>query len=162
MEQPPRRLAEHVITRALLLRAYAWLGAIQSLAALAAFYLLYWTHGYWGQWLDLPATGPLYRAATAMTLATVVATQIGNLFAQRTGSTSVWCRRWGSNRFVWVGIATELGLLALLLYVPVLQRLFDTAPFALSHWLFVFAWTPLLFMAEEGRKALARRRTRRT
>jgi potassium/sodium efflux P-type ATPase len=162
MERPPRRLAEHVITRALLLRAYAWLGAIQSLAALAAFYFLYWTHGYWGQWLDLPATGPLYHAATAMTLATVVATQIGNLFAQRTESTSVFRMRWGRNWLVWVGIATELGLLALLLYVPVLQRLFDTAPFPLSHWLFVFAWTPLLLMADEGRKALVRRRIRRT
>ena len=37
--------------------------------------------------------------------------------------------RWGRNRLVWVGMATELLLLALLLYVPVLQRLFDTAPF---------------------------------
>jgi magnesium-transporting ATPase (P-type) len=160
MERPPRRLAEHVITRALLLRAYAWLGVIQSLAALAAFYFLYWTHGYWGQWLDLPASGPLYRAATAMTLASVVATQIGNLFAQRTESTSVFRMRWGGNRLVWVGIATELALLALLLYVPVLQRLFDTAPLPLHNWLFLFAWTPILLIADEGRKALVRRRAR--
>ena len=41
MERPPRKLSEHVITRALLWRAYAWLGAIQSLAAMAAFYYLY-------------------------------------------------------------------------------------------------------------------------
>jgi Ca2+-transporting ATPase len=160
MERPPRRLTEHVITRALLLRAYAWLGAIQSLAALAAFYSLYWTHGYWGQWLDLPASGPLYRTATAMTLASVVATQIGNLFAQRTESTSVFRMCWGRNRLVWVGIATELALLALLLYVPVLQRLFDTAPLPLQNWLLLFAWTPLLLIADEGRKALVRRRAR--
>jgi magnesium-transporting ATPase (P-type) len=161
MERPPRRLAEHVITRALLLRAYAWLGVIQSLAALTAFYALYWTHGYWGQWLDLPASGPLYRMATAMTLASVVMTQIGNLLAQRTGSISVFRMRWGRNRLVWVGIATELVLLALLLYVPVLQRLFDTAPLPPQNWLFLFAWTPLLLIADEGRKALVRRRARR-
>jgi P-type Ca2+ transporter type 2C len=160
MECPPRHLAEHVITRALLLRAYAWLGALQSLAAMAAFYFLYWTHGYWGQWLDLPASGPLYRAATAMTLAAVVATQIGNLFAQRTESTSVFRMRWARNRLVWVGIATELTLLVLLLYVPVLQRLFDTAPLPLSNWLFLCAWTPLLLLADEGRKALVRHRAR--
>jgi P-type Ca2+ transporter type 2C len=160
MERPPRRLTEHVITRALLLRAYAWLGVIQSLAALAAFYFLYWTHGYWGQWLDLPASGPLYRAATTMTLASVVVTQIGNLFAQRTESTSAFRIRWGGNRLVWVGIATELVLLALLLYVPVLQRLFDTAPLPLQNWVFLFAWTPLLLIADEGRKALVRRRAR--
>lgn len=160
MERPPRRLAEHVITRALLLRAYAWLGAIQSLAALAAFYFMYWTNGYWGQWLDLPASGPLYRAATAMTLASVVATQIGNLLAQRTESLSVFQMRWGSNRLVWVGIATELALLALLLYVPVLQRLFDTAPLPLPNWLFLCVCTPILLLADEGRKALVRRRAR--
>ena len=39
MDRPPRRLSEHVITRALLVRAYAWLGAIQSLAAMSAFLL---------------------------------------------------------------------------------------------------------------------------
>jgi magnesium-transporting ATPase (P-type) len=160
MEQPPRRLAEHVITRALLLRAYAWLGGIQSLAALTAFYLLYWTHGYWGQWLDLPASGPLYRTATTMTLASVVATQIGNLLAQRTESISVFRMRWGRNRLVWIGIVTELALLALLLYVPVLQHLFDTAPLPLHNWLLLFAWMPILLIADEGRKALARRRAR--
>src|SRR4029450_8991264 len=154
--------SEHVITRALLVRAYAWLGMIQSLAAMSAFYCMYWTNGYWGQWLDLPAHGPLYRAATAMTLASVVATQIGNLFAQRTGSTSVFRMRWGRNRLVWVGIATELALLVLLLYVPVFQRLFGTAPLSLQNWVFLFAWTPILLLADEGRKALVRRRAHGT
>jgi magnesium-transporting ATPase (P-type) len=41
MDKPPRNLQEHAITRSLLLRAYAWLGAIQSLAAMAAFYFVY-------------------------------------------------------------------------------------------------------------------------
>jgi Ca2+-transporting ATPase len=122
----------------------------------------YWTNGYWGQWLDLPASGPLYRAATTMTLASIVATQIGNLFAQRTEYTTVWRMRWGSNRLVWVGIATELTLMVLLLYVPVFQQLFGTAPFPLWNWLFLFAWTPILLVADEGRKALARRRARGT
>ena len=101
MDRPPRRLSEHVITRALLVRAYAWLGMIQSLAAMSAFYCMYWTNGYWGQWLDLPAGGPLYRAATAMTLAAVVATQIGNLFAQRTGS--LRCSRCAGAGIAWCG-----------------------------------------------------------
>ena len=104
---------------------------------MVAFYCHVLDQRYWGQWLDLPASGPLYHAATAMTLAAVVMTQIGNLFAQRTESASVLRMRWGRNRLVWVGIATELALLALLLYVPVLQRLFDTAPLSLANWLFL-------------------------
>jgi Ca2+-transporting ATPase len=161
MERPPRHVTEHVITRSLLLRAYAWLGLIQSIAAMAAFYYMYWTNGYWGQWLDLPASGPLYRAATAMTLASVVATQIGNLFAQRTESLSVFRMHWNSNRLVWIGIATELMLIVLLVYVPVFQHLFDTASFPLHNWLFLFAWAPILLLADEGRKALVRHRARR-
>ncbi len=161
MERPPRNLHEHVITWPLNLRARFWLGLPQSLAALAAFYCMYWTNGYWGQWLDLPASGPLYRAATAMTLASIVVTQIGNLFAQRTESLPVFQMRWGRNRLVWVGIATELTLIVLLVYMPVLQRLFDMAPFPLQNWLFLFAWTPTLLLADAGRKALVRHRARR-
>jgi len=160
MERPPRNRQEHVITWSLNLRARFWLGLPQSLAAMAAFYFMYWTNGYWGQWLDLPASGPLYHAATAMTLASIVATQIGNLFAQRTESTSIWRMHWGTNRLVWVGIATELALIVSLVYLPVLQQLFGTAPFPLWNWLFLCAWTPLLLLADAGRKALVRRRVR--
>lgn len=158
MERAPRRLQEHVITRGLLLRAYAWLGLLQSGAAITAFYFMYWMNGYWGQWLDLPAQGDLYQAATTMTLASVVATQIGNLFAQRTETISVFRIGLCKNRLVWVGIATELMLILFLVYAPLLQRLFGTASFPLYNWLFLFAWVPLLFLADEGRKALVRRR----
>ncbi|HEV8715834.1 MAG TPA: HAD-IC family P-type ATPase, partial [Candidatus Binatia bacterium] len=157
MDRPPRSLKEHVITRALLLRAYCWLGMLQSLAAMAAFYFLYWTNGYWGQWLDLPAKGPLYHAATAMTLGSVVATQIGNLFAQRTEYISVFRIDLLSNRLVWVGIVTELALVLLIIYAPFLQGIFGTTAFPLRNWLFLFAWTPSLLVADEIRKAIARR-----
>ena len=54
MDRPPRRLSEHVITRALLVRAYAWLGMIQSLAAMSAFYC---------HVLDERLLGPVARSA---------------------------------------------------------------------------------------------------
>jgi P-type Ca2+ transporter type 2C len=162
MDRPPRRRSEHVITRALLARAYLWLGPVQSLAAMAAFYALYWTNGYWGQWRDLPSSGPLYRAATAMALAAVVTTQIGNLFAQRTERTSVLRIRLFNNRLLWVGIATELILIVSIVYVPALQGIMGTAAFPLEYWLFLFAWTPILLLADELRKALVRWRERRT
>jgi magnesium-transporting ATPase (P-type) len=158
MDRPPRNLKEHVITRALLLRAYGWLGLMQGLAAMAAFYFLYWTNGYWGQWLDLPASGALYQAATAMTLGAVVATQIGNLFTQRSETISL--RRIGlfGNRLIWVGIVSELLIAFAIIYLPVLQGVFGTAGFPLVYWLFLFAWTPALIVVDEIRKALYRRR----
>ena len=160
MDRPPRDLKEHVITPALLRRAYLWLGPLQSLAAMAAFYFQYWTHGYWGQWLDLPSSGPLYNSATAMALAAVVSTQIGNLFAHRTESASFFRYNLFKNPLVWVGIATELILVNLLIYVPFLNKVVGTAPFDPKNWLFLLAWTPSLLLVDEVRKALLRRRER--
>jgi magnesium-transporting ATPase (P-type) len=157
MERPPRSLRAHIITRALLVRAYLWLGLIQSTAAMAAFYFLYWTNGYWGHWLDLPGNGPVYQAATTMTLASVVATQIGNLFAQRTEQISAFRVGLLDNPLLWLGIATELLLVLLLIYVPFLQTVFGTAPFPIENWLFLFAWAPALLVVDELRKAWMRR-----
>jgi P-type Ca2+ transporter type 2C len=157
MDRPPRDLGEHVITRSLLVRAYLFLGIIQSFAVMAAFYFQYWINGYWGQWLDLPSTGMLYQSATAMALGAVVATQIGNLFAQRTERTSAFRLGWFSNRMVWIGIASELLLISVIVYVPFFQQAIGTAAFPLQNWLFLFAWTPSLLLADELRKALVRR-----
>jgi Ca2+-transporting ATPase len=158
MARPPRNLNEHVITPALLRRAYLWLGPVQSLAAMAAFYFQYWTHGYRGQFLDLPATGELYRSATAMALAAVVITQIGNLFAQRTERASAFRIAWFKNRLIWIGIATELVLIFLIVYTPFLNTFIGTAPFPLANWLFLLAWMPALLLVDEVRKFLVRRR----
>ena len=162
MDRPPRNIKEHVITRSLLIRAYVWLGPMQSLATMAAFYYMYWTSGYWGQWLDLPASGALYRAATAMALAAVVTTQIGNLFAHRTERISAFKISWFSNRLVWIGIASELIFIALIVYVPFLQRLIGTESFPIEHWVFLFAWAPALLVIDEIRKALLNWRTQPT
>jgi len=162
MDQPPRDRNEHVINRPLILRAYLFLGLIQSVAAMSAFYFMYWINGYWGQWLDLPASGMLYQAATAMTLGAVVTTQIGNLFAQRTERTSAFRLSWWSNRMLWIGIASELLIVSAIVYVPFFQQIFGTASFPLINWVFLFAWTPSLFLADELRKAILRKRERRT
>jgi magnesium-transporting ATPase (P-type) len=156
MNKPPRHLKDHAISRSLLLRAYPWLGAIQSVAAMSAFYFMYWMSGYWGQWVDLPSSGTLYQAATAMTLAAVVATQIGNLFAQRTEHASVFKIGLFSNPLVWLGIGMEVALLLVIIYVPFFQWAFSTSPFPLSHWLFLLVWVPVLFVADEARKAIVR------
>lgn len=157
MDKPPRLRHEHVITGGLLVRAYLWLGLVQSLAAMTAFYFMYWRHGYAGQWQDLPASGPLYQAATAMTLGAIVATQIGNLFAQRTQHSSLFQVGLFSNRLVWLGIASELVLILAIVYVPILQLVFGTAALGWIDWLFLVAWTPALLIVDEARKWVVRR-----
>jgi Ca2+-transporting ATPase len=162
MERPPRSMSEHAITGSLLLRAYLFLGLIQSAVAMAAFYFVFWTNGYWGRWIDLPQDGPLYRSATAMTLSAVVATQVGNLFAQRTERASAFHGGFFRNRLVWIGIATEIGLLLLIVYVPFLQSIFGTAGIPAQGWWFLLPCVPALLLADEGRKALLRFRERAT
>jgi Ca2+-transporting ATPase len=160
MERPPRSLHEHVVTGAMLRRAYFWLGPVQSLAAMSAFYYQYWTNGYWGQWLDLPSSGPLYRSATAMALAAVVTTQIGNLFAQRSERLSFLRLPPTGNRLIWIGIATELILIVAIVYVPFLQEIIGTAAFDPVNWVFLALWAPALLLVDEMRKWLIARRER--
>jgi magnesium-transporting ATPase (P-type) len=163
MERPPRSRHDHVITGGLLVRCLLYLGTIQSLAAMAAFYVLFWTSGYPGRWLDLPSTGPVYEAATAMTLASVVMTQVGNLFAHRTERVSILRlgrRLLFGNRLIWLGIAVELVLILLLVYWPVANGIFGTAPFDPGYWVFLVAWVPALLVADELRKAVVRRQER--
>jgi magnesium-transporting ATPase (P-type) len=159
MDRPPRDLSEHVITRSLLVRAYLWLGIPQSLATMAAFYFMYWTSGYWGQWLDLPSSGPLYLSATAMAFAAVVTTQIGNLFAQRSERVSTFRISPFNNPMLWVGVSTELVLAFLITYVPLFQNFVGTNSFPLRNWLFLFALAPLLLVIDELRKWLVRTRS---
>ncbi len=92
-----------------------------------------------------------------MTLGAVVTTQIGNLFTQRSERVSVLRMRWFNNKLIWIGIATELLVVAAIIYLPPLNALFGTAPFATANWLFLFALTPSLLIADEARKAWVRR-----
>jgi P-type Ca2+ transporter type 2C len=156
MELPPRSLHAHLFTPGLLLRAYAWLGVPQALLTMLAFYATFWTNGYWGKWLDLPFQGDLYRQAVSVALASVIATQIGNVVTQRSETASIRRIGLGGNPLIWVGILFEIAVLALVLYVPTMQRVFGTSPLpANSLWL-LCAMVPALPLMDELRKALAR------
>ena len=93
-----------------------------------------------------------------MALGVVVTTQIGNLFAQRTERTPTFRLSWFGNRMIWIGIISELLIVSLIIYLPFFQQFFGTASFPLVYWVFLFAWAPLLLLADESRKALLRRR----
>lgn len=158
MRLPPRKLSDHLVTGGMLARAYLILGPVQGLAAMAAFFFMFWANGYpAGQFVNLPDSGPLYLSATAMALAAVVATQIGNVFTQRTERTSIFKVPLFSNRLIWIGVLTELILAAIIIYTPIGQAIFDTNSFPLSYWLFLFAWTPSLIVVDEIRKWVVRR-----
>ncbi len=161
MDKPPRDLKEHVIDKNLLIRAYGYIGIPQGIIAMIAFYFIYWTNGYAGIFIDLPGSGPLYKAATAMALASVVATQIGNLFAQRTEKISIFKIPFFGNKMIWIGIASELAIILLIVYAPFMNKFIGTGPFNPIYWLFLFAWTPSLIVIDEIAKWFKRRNDQR-
>lgn len=155
MNSPPRPRSESLLNAQLLARALLWYGLIESVAALSAYFFLNWQHGWPA--VPLASEGTLvYRMATTMTLAGVVAAQIGAVFACRSNRSSIWRIGLFSNRLVLWGIGVELCLLALLIYVPWLQQIFNTAPIGPLDWAFVLAWAPLLLLADEIRKLILR------
>jgi len=92
----------------------------------------------------------------------VVATQVVAVFGCRTDRQSIFRIGFLSNRLVLLGIAVELALLGILVYTPFLHTLFNTAPLGLREWAYLFAWTPVIFLLDELRKAILRWRERRT
>jgi P-type Ca2+ transporter type 2C len=130
-------------------------------AAMSAYFFLNWQQGWPG--MPLVQEGTLvYRMVTTMTFATIVATQVGVVFNCRTNRTSVFKIGLFSNRMVVGGIVAELCILGLLMYVPFLQRVFNTAPLGMAEWVFVLAWAPVIFFLDELRKAFLRFRRNRS
>jgi len=159
MAHRPRPRSKHIVDRWLLSRSFVLLGGVQAVAAMAAFFAWYWAHGYWGQFLDLPDEGAIYHQAVSVALATVVFTQIGNLFAQRAENSSLRTVGWPTNRLIWVGVASELVIVALLVYVPFMQRVIGTGSIPLVAWLCLIPLIPLLPITDWLRKVVGRRRS---
>jgi len=170
MDKPPRSAKDRLIDKSLLLRAMVWQGTLQTLLCFSGFFLLYWMYGY-RDLLHLPrpdllpyaerlltVDGQVYVLATSMFLAGVVTTQIGNAYACRTDRVSVFNIGFFSNRMLLVGFAVELAIVCLLIYVPPFQGIFELGALPLTFWGILFCYPPVMFLAEEGRKAYLRKK----
>ena len=159
MRRPPRSRRERLLNLPTLLRAYGWLGMIEATLALGGYFFAYWLAG-WSHGTPMPSSGIVYATATTMSLAGIVACQIGNAFACRNSHQASWRLGFSGNRLLLIGIVAEVALLLLLIYAPPLQSVFGLAPLGIEHWLLLAAFGPLLFICEEGRKAVWRRFSR--
>jgi sodium/potassium-transporting ATPase subunit alpha len=156
MSIPPRPRTERLMNLPLLLRAYVFLGLIEAGIAMGAFFLLLLTQGWtWG--MPLEWSDPLYKQATAATFAAIVVAQVANVFACRSDRVSLSQLGWFTNPLLLWGIATELAVLAFIIYTPWGNAIFGTGP--LPAWIFgplVLGALALLF-AEESRKFIVNR-----
>ncbi len=157
MTRPPRSRDERLLSGGALARGYAFLGGMATAVTMSAFFLFLHGKGWsWGQ-SEAPTAAAGIEASTIVFLG-IVLMQVGNAFACRTERVSVFRIGLFSNRFLLWGIAFELAFAAAIIYVPFLQSLFGTGPVSAAWWLYLLAFVPVIFLAEEGRKAIVRRR----
>jgi magnesium-transporting ATPase (P-type) len=157
MQQPPRPRHERLISAALLVRAYLWLGMLQATAAMAGFFFVL-TRGGWRYGDALASTAPLYREATTACLAAIVVMQVVNVFLCRDERQSVFALTLRSNPLLLGAIAAEILLILAIVYTPLGQSLFGTAPLSISTWLFMLPFALVMATLEEMRKAIVRAR----
>ncbi len=158
MRKPPRSPKDRLLNKQLLFRAYGFLGLIEATASLSSYFFAYLRAG-WRPFASLTTFPPeVYGKAITMSLASIVAVQIGNGFACRSEEESIFKIGFFSNRFYLAGILTELVLIFLFVYLPFFQKLFGHKPLDLFDWLFLFCWTPTILLLEELRKLWLRKK----
>jgi magnesium-transporting ATPase (P-type) len=164
MERPPRRRAERIVHRSMLVRAWLFLGLIAAALEMAAFFHVL-TRGGWSLGDPTGAGSPLhhvYQQATTMTFLSMVACQIGTAFAARTEHASLRSIGVFSNRLLLWGIAFELALAAVIIYVPLFQDLLGTAALPAKDLLLVAPFPVIVWGADEIRRWSLRRAERRS
>ncbi len=157
MTRPPRRRAERLLSGGALARGYGFLGGMTSVVVMSAFFLYLTGQGWhWGE--HQPPTSEAGAVASTIVFLGIVIMQIGNAFACRTERVSAFSVGLFSNRFLLWGIAFEVAFAAALIYVPALHGLFGTGTVRPVWWVYLLAFVPVVFTAEEARKAIMRRR----
>jgi Ca2+-transporting ATPase len=171
MDRPPRPKQEFLLNVPLLIRAYLFLGVIEAVLSMLGFFIVWWSYGY--SLADLQQVTPMilnhtadptvtgiYRQATTMTLAAIVACQVGNLFACRSSWGSIFRQSLSNNSLIWLGITVECMALFAFIDFPPFRQVFGTASLANWHWLILLACPVILIGLEEIRKLSLRNRRR--
>jgi magnesium-transporting ATPase (P-type) len=165
MQEPPRSLKERLFTRKILLRS-VFIGVIIAIGALYGC-LNVWAAGGWHLGMPVPANwqfgvaeitaDPIYLKGVTMMFAGIVVAQAGNVLASRTSKQSIFKTSLAKNKWIIVGIISQLSILALLVYVPLMQQIFGTTALELADWLYLVLLAVAVILAEELRKFFSRK-----
>jgi P-type Ca2+ transporter type 2C len=89
-------------------------------------------------WWMLPS-GEIY--AHTMAFVTLVIFQFWNVIGCKSSERSAFSRATFNNRYIWAAILVSLMLLAIIMYVPFLQGLFNIMPLPAQDWALALVWT---------------------
>jgi magnesium-transporting ATPase (P-type) len=65
-----------------------------------------------------------------------------------------------SNKWIWLGIASQISIISFLIYAPQMQALFGTASLGPFEWAFLALLAAVIVFVEEIRKWFTRRLTK--
>jgi sodium/potassium-transporting ATPase subunit alpha len=138
-------------------RAYLFLGLMEAAGAMAAFFFVLNIAG-WKYGQNLAAKDPVYLQATTACLSAIIVMQIVNVFLCRSATRSLFSTGLRGNRLIIIGVISEITILLLIAYTPWGNSLLGTAPVGEKVWRIIIPFAIGMFLLEELRKWLARRR----
>lgn len=159
MKRPPRPRNERLLTPNLLFMSYGIVGILQAAAGFFSYFVVLYGGGWtWGQ--ELASSDPLYLKAVTAFFASIIICQIADVMICRTRRESVFKAGLFSNKFVLVGILSELILLSIIIYNPFTHKIFGTHPLTLLEISLSIPFALFIFFGDEIRKLLIRRDVR--
>jgi Ca2+-transporting ATPase len=155
MQEPPRSIKERLFTRRVFGRSL-YIGIIIAVGAMIGC-ISAWTAGGWQFGQSLAQDSPVYIKGVTMTFAGIVVAQAGNVLACRTSKQSIFKTSLKTNKWIIAGIVSQIAILAILVYVPLMQHVFGTTALGVTDWIYLISLALIVVFAEEIRKFLSRR-----
>ncbi|HEX3020161.1 MAG TPA: HAD-IC family P-type ATPase [Chitinispirillaceae bacterium] len=156
MNLPPRSKSKGLIDKSVLIRGYAWLGILNAVFVLIAyFWVLFrggWQPGMQLEVNELTFTDPLHLQATTIVFVGIIVLQFANLLTIRSEKYSIFHIGFFSNKLIFWGIGFALVFTAALIYIPFFQKIFNTTGLGIVDWVILFLFSALIFLIEEFRK----------
>lgn len=157
MKRPPRSRRERLFNWRLALRAYMFLGMIEAVAAMGAFFFVLHNGGWkYGELLGMH--DELYMQATTACLSAIIVMQIVNVFLCRHTTRSVFSIGLRGNSLIIWGVAVEIALLLIINYTRLGNLILGTVPISASVWPLLIPLGIAMLALEEMRKLIVRRR----
>ena len=155
MKRKPRNPHSKLLNWKMIARSYGFIGPLQTTFSYIIFFTIL-LKGGWSWGVDLAISSPLYMSAVTGFFATIIVTQMFNVFACRTTRSSVFSKGLFSNKFIWIGMLSEVILLSLIALSPFVQNVFGTAPFPVHYLWWMAGFGVIILTLEEIRKFIFR------
>jgi magnesium-transporting ATPase (P-type) len=155
MLKPPRRLGSRLIDITTLFRAF-YIGTLISIWAMMGAFNI-WAQAGWSFGQNSINDPLIYARGTTIVMAGIMAGQLGNLFASRTNLEPAYRLSPFRNKWLLVGILSQIIIMFTIIYTPFFNSIFGTTPISILDWIYIYSFAPVIFVLEEVRKMVQRR-----